>query len=261
MLRAILTYHSIDDSGSVVSTSAAAFERQAASLAAQPVVVTRPEKIVDSMDESGGPAAVALTFDDGFENFYTRAFPSLARHGLSATVSLVAGLCGGRSSWAHQPESFLDRELMSWSKIQELQAAGIDFGAHGIDHQSLPSLPIEQARAQILNSKRLVEDRTGIAVECFAYPYGEMSPPIAEIVAENFAVGLSTDMGFVNDQSQPEALERIDAYYLQQPFWFDRLFQPSGRSYVGGRAAARKWKQRLFRRGEAATQTQTAVAQ
>ncbi len=45
MLRAILTYHSIDDSGSVVSTSAAAFERQAASLAAQAVVVTRPEQI------------------------------------------------------------------------------------------------------------------------------------------------------------------------------------------------------------------------
>jgi peptidoglycan/xylan/chitin deacetylase (PgdA/CDA1 family) len=247
MLRAILTYHSIDDSGSIISTSEAAFERQAASLAAQAVVVTRPERIVDSMDELGGPAAVALTFDDGFANLYVRAFPSLARHGLSATVLLVAGLCGGRSSWARQPESFFDRELMSWSKIQELQAAGINFGAHGIDHQSLSSLPFEQARAQIVNSKRLVEDRTGVAVECFAYPYGEISPPIVEIVAENFAVGLSAEMGFVNDQSQPEALERIDSYYLQQSFWFERLFQPSGRSYVGCRAAVRKWKQRLFR--------------
>jgi peptidoglycan/xylan/chitin deacetylase (PgdA/CDA1 family) len=258
MPRAILTYHSIDGSGSVVSTTEAVLARQIAGLATRSVDVVDPVAILDRSGETGNQDVVAITFDDGFANFYTRAFPILARHELSATVLLVAGLCGGTSAWARQPATFRDRELLTWSKIQELQTAGIQFGAHSVDHPSLPLLPIDAARGQILDSKQLIEDRTGTAVECFAYPYGEYSPAIAEIIAENFAVGLSTEMGFLSHLSRPEALERIDAYYLRQPFWFDRMFQASGHSYLACRATARILKQRLS--GLAATQNPKSTA-
>jgi peptidoglycan/xylan/chitin deacetylase (PgdA/CDA1 family) len=241
MPRAILTYHSIDDSGSIVSVTAQTLRRHLDSLGSQGVAVVAPSRLA----QAAAPSAAALTFDDGFANFYTDAFPMLAQRGLTATVLIVAGKCGQSGDWARQPNALKNRDLLTWSKIRELQAAGIHFGAHGMTHRSLTDLPIDEAASEILDSKREIEDRTGAAVQCFAYPYGEYTRPIADIVAENFRVGLSADMGFVTAGSSPEALERIDAYYLRGAFWMDRLFAPLGASYVACRAAARGLKQRF----------------
>ena len=249
MPRAILTYHSIDDSGSIVSTTAETLRRHLASLVSQCIEVVVPNKIAEETASS----AVALTFDDGFANFYTDAFPALAQSGLTATVLIVAGKCGQRGDWARQPRELKTRELLSWSKIRELQAAGIVFGAHSMTHRSLPGLPMDEAASEILDSKRSIEDRTGAAVECFAYPYGEYTQPIADVVAENFQVGLSTDMGFLTTGSRFEALERIDAYYLRGTFWIDRLFAPLGGSYIACRAAARGLKKRFEQAGAKAS--------
>ncbi|MDA0204246.1 MAG: polysaccharide deacetylase family protein [Acidobacteria bacterium] len=241
MPRAILTYHSIDDSGSIVSTTTETLRLHLASLVAQGVEVVAPGEVA----EARSPSAVALTFDDGFANFYTDAFPALSLNGLTATVLIVAGRCGQSGDWARQPPALKTRELLTWSKIQELQAAGIEFGAHSMTHPSLPDLPIDKAASEILDSKRAIEDRTGAAVECFAYPYGEYTQPIADVVAENFRIGLSTEMGFVTRGSSFEALERIDAYYLRSAFWIDRLFAPLGGRYIACRAAARGLKKRF----------------
>lgn len=242
MPRAILTYHSIDESDSVVSTPSATFERQVEHLAAAGISTIDPLGILEAPEEQ---KTVALTFDDGFANFYAKAFPALARHGFSATVLLVAGRCGESADWAEQPAALLDRELLTWSKIQELQRAGIRFGAHGMTHQALPSLTNDEAQSEILDSKHLIEDQTGEPVECFAYPYGRSSPMIREIVAQNFGAGLSTEMGFITNVSHHEALERIDVYYLKPSIWFEGLFEPHGRAYVACRAAARTLKQQL----------------
>lgn len=247
MPRAILTYHSIDDSGSIVSTKAETLQGHLASLVSQGIEVVSPAESV----ESAAPSAIALTFDDGFANFYTEAFPALSLNGLKATVLIVAGKCGQRGDWARQPRGLKDRELLSWSRIRELQAAGVAFGAHSMTHPSLPGLAIEEAALEILESKREIEDRTGAAVECFAYPYGEYTRPIADVVAENFRIGLSTDMGFVTGDSRREALERIDACYLRGTFWIDRLFAPLGGGYVACRAAARALRKRFTSRAGA----------
>jgi peptidoglycan/xylan/chitin deacetylase (PgdA/CDA1 family) len=241
MPRAILTYHSIDGSGSIVSTTTETLRLHLASLVSQRVEVVAPRQVV----EATSPSSVALTFDDGFANFYTDAFPALALSGLTATALIVAGKCGQSGDWARQPPALKTRELLTWSKIRELQAAGIEFGAHSMTHRSFLDLPIDEAASEILDSKRAIEDRTGAAVECFAYPYGEYTRPIADLVAENFRIGLSTEMGFVTRGSSFEALERIDAYYLRGAFWIDRLFAPLGGSYIAYRAAARGLKKRF----------------
>lgn len=247
MPRAILTYHSIDDSGSNLSITAPTLRRHLSSLVSQGVEVVSPSRVAETIS----PNAAALTFDDGFANFYTEAFPALSREGLNATVLIVAGKCGRSSDWARQPNAMKNRELLTWSKIQELQAAGVTFGAHSMTHASLPDLAMDVAALEILDSKRAIEDRTGEAVECFAYPYGEYTEPIAAIVARNFRIGLTTDMGFVCSGSRAEALERIDAYYLRGRFWMDRLFAPLGGRYVACRAAARRLRRRLTARAAA----------
>jgi peptidoglycan/xylan/chitin deacetylase (PgdA/CDA1 family) len=247
MPRAVLTYHSIDDSGSILSTSAETLRRHLASLVSQGVAFIDPSEIA----ESEASSVVSLTFDDGFANFYTGAFPALALNGLAATVLIVAGKCGQRSDWARQPSALKDRDLLTWSRIRELQAAGIKFGAHTMTHRPLPDLAISEASAEILDSKREIEDRTGAAADCFAYPYGEYTRPVADIVAGNFRIGLSTDMGFVTRSSSLATLERIDAYYLRGGYWIERLFTPLGAGYVSCRAAARGLKRRFTARAGA----------
>ena len=95
--RAILTYHSLDDSGSVISLSPAIFRRQMRSLFERGITVASPEDLAVGRGLEERNPGVSLTFDDGFENFYTEAFPALSEYRLPATVFLVAGAVGSHS--------------------------------------------------------------------------------------------------------------------------------------------------------------------
>lgn len=241
--RAILTYHSLDESGTAVSLPPAAFRTQLRNLFERGIDVVDPEDLLRSGDAEPQPPAVALTFDDGFANFYTEAFPALAEFHFRSTVFLAAGYCGRRAAWNGQPEPVRSLDMLEWSRVEELSRLGVRFGAHTMTHPALDRLPLERARAEILESKARIEDHTGRAVTSFAYPYGKMSRAVQELVAEQFAVGCSTRLGYLTSRSRPESLERIDVHYLRRLFWFRRLFRRSGGAYLGARALLRSCRQ------------------
>lgn len=235
--RAILTYHSIDDSGSVISVRPELFRSQMEVLAGSAVKVAP----LTELRSTPGPA-IALTFDDGFQNFAEAAAPALARYHFPATVFLVTDYCGRRNDWPGQWPEIPRLPLMSWPTIAELSRAGIEFGAHTATHADLATLEEARLREEILSSKRRVEDVTGRPVLSFAYPYGAMPAPARRIVAQHFAAGCSTRLGWVTDSSPPEALERLDAYYLSRLYLFRHLFDLPARWYLGFRGALRAWK-------------------
>jgi peptidoglycan/xylan/chitin deacetylase (PgdA/CDA1 family) len=234
--RAILTYHSLDSSGSVISVAPDCFRRQLQALkdSRVPVVPLR------SLTAAPAPA-VALTFDDGFQNFAEVAAPELQRHGFPATVFLVSGYCGRSNQWPSQRPGLPLLPLMNWATIRDLSRAGVEFGAHTETHPHLSALGESAARQEILNSKRQIEERTGQAVAAFAYPYGDHSEAVRRMVGEHFAIGCSTLLGFVTSASRPEALERLDVYYLSGTYWFPRLFDRPARYYLGLRRVLREW--------------------
>jgi peptidoglycan/xylan/chitin deacetylase (PgdA/CDA1 family) len=170
----------------------------------------------------------------------------LADYHLEATVFLVAGMCGGSAQWRGQPQALRSSELLDWSKIAELQRAGIRFGAHTLTHPRLTSIEFEDACREISDSKKRIEDRTGEPVAAFAYPYGAESQRLQSYVRENFEVGCSTRLGYLNARSKPESLERIDVHYLRDLFWFRRLFRRSTGAYLASRGLMRSWKHSLL---------------
>src|SRR3954470_8233749 len=89
---AVLTYHSLDESGSVISIRPDVFRRQMQTLAANGV------KVVPLEDLFAHPGAVAITFDDGFANLADHALPVLEHLGLPATIFVVSGYCGKRNN-------------------------------------------------------------------------------------------------------------------------------------------------------------------
>lgn len=125
----------------------------------------------------------AVTFDDGFANAFTHALPALAARGVRAIQFIVAGLIGRHDEWDH-PIGEPPQRLMDDAQIRDWLAAGHEIGAHTMTHPRLADIPLAQARAEIVDAKRLLEDRFGGAIRHFCYPYGNYNPAVRDLVAE-----------------------------------------------------------------------------
>jgi peptidoglycan/xylan/chitin deacetylase (PgdA/CDA1 family) len=232
---AILTYHSLDDTGSVISTCPEVFRRQMEKLASSGIPVVPLTRILET------PGAVALTFDDAYCNFLEHGVPVLEQHRFPATVFVVSGRCGGLNEWSHPYARTPRLELMSWSELEQLGSSGITLGAHTVSHPNLARLPEEEATREMRDCRRQLEDRTGQVVETLAYPYGISTPAVRQAARREFRVACSTALRYLRPGDDPWNLPRIDAYYLRSRVWFNQLMKPGGRAYI----LARRWLREL----------------
>ncbi len=245
----IITYHSVDGSGSVVSTSPALFQRQMKYLSDAGYTSLPLRELVSLLKEGSNlpNKPVVLTFDDGFKNFYSHAFPVLSEYNFCATVFLVTDFCGGHNDWNGNPPELPRSELLSWSEIKVLNDAGIEFGSHTKTHPDLTKLSRVEAEAEITASKAAIEDALGKEAVTFAYPFGRHNRAIRDIASANFNASCSVALGKMTEHSDFSSLERIDAYYLGNQRLFEMLpsktfdrymsvrhFLRSAKSFVNG---------------------------
>lgn len=169
------------------------------------------------------PRTVAITFDDGYKNVYTEAYPLLKKFGFQATVFLVVGHCGKNNQWNGQPKGIPTLNLLGWDEIIEMANAGIEFGAHTMSHPNLSKIPFEQAVDEISNSKSLIQKYLGKDILFFAYPYGRQTEKIKGFVKDQFYGTCSTQLGFVTLKSDVYSLPRIEMYYFSRNNFFRGL--------------------------------------
>ena len=243
MSVAILTYHSLDDSGSVISVAPKVFAAQMQSLALSGKRVVNLDEVPLLLDL--GESAVAITFDDGFRNFLEHAAPVLGQYNFPATVFLVTAQCGRDNSWPTQPKDLALQPLLTWDEVKTLNAAGIQFGAHSQSHPILTQLPPDAAEAEMAGSQRAVEAALGGPVESFAYPYGACDTPVRELARRHFRVACGVQLGYASRNSDRLELERLDMYYWRNQPDLSDLFSLRTRAYVGVRAKMRAVR-RLF---------------
>lgn len=218
----ILTYHSIDESGSVVSTGANVFRRQIKLLSEAGYNAITLKTLGEYLSGRGElhPKPIVLTFDDGFRNFYTTAFPVLSEHNFTATVFLIAGYCGKYNDWVGNSPFAARGRLMNWSEIRELAEKSIEFAAHSLTHPDLTRISADSAKLEIAESKTIIEDKTGREVTAFAYPYGTFNAPVKQMARENYTIACTTNLGKVKRGDDCFALERLDTYYLSNELVF-----------------------------------------
>ena len=230
----ILTYHSLDESRSPISVSPGEFVRHMEALAQHSIPVVQLEALC-----SQPPGAVAITFDDGFENFMPHALPVLQHYGFPATIFAVSGYCGGRNNWSGQAPGIPILPLLDWVQLKEISATGIEIGSHTIEHPRLTLLAATEVERQLSESKQEIEDRLGKPVKNFAYPYGDLNPQVRELAGKFFTMSCGVRLRYLGDSDDSRELPRLDAYYLRNPFWFERIVSPAGEGYIWARRQLR----------------------
>jgi len=214
----ILTYHSIDDTGSMVSVSPVLFSQHLRYLKEKHFTVltlSQGLKLLkghDSLDKK-----VVLTFDDGYENFQSRAFPLLSQYHFPATVFLVARYCGHDNNWPGHGK-VPTQKLMSWSQIEKLSHSGIEFGSHSLNHRDLTRISLDEAREEIEGSRMRIEEHIGKDVRLFAYPYGIYNAAVRDMVRKEYDAAVGTNLAEATDREDRYDLSRVDVYYIAGHF-------------------------------------------
>ena len=117
---------------------------------------------------------IGLTFDDGYEDFFTTALPILKSLDFSATVFVVAGRLGGENTWEHRHGSRPKLKLLDAEGIREVVKQGMEIGSHTVSHPYLSGLETETMDREVGSSREIISDITGLAVDGFCYPYGDL---------------------------------------------------------------------------------------
>jgi peptidoglycan/xylan/chitin deacetylase (PgdA/CDA1 family) len=175
----ILMYHSITDSPEAgtspyyqVNTSPGVFREHLRFLGENGYKTVSLSALVDRLSPEGAPQTsnldshlAVITFDDGFRNFATHAFPALQEHGFTATMFLP-------TAFIHdQRKSFKGTECLTWNEVRELRRAGIEFGSHTANHPLLVNLSADELRRELQESKEVIEQEISAAAPTFCYPY------------------------------------------------------------------------------------------
>lgn len=127
---------------------------------------------------------IVLTFDDGYIDFYTIAYPILRKYNFHAVSFIPTGRVGGSY-------------YMNWNQIKEIASSGlVTFEGHGVTHSNLTSINYAATLKELLDSKNILQANTGYPVNFVAYPYGATNG-IVQAAAQKagFVGGLGTWYG------------------------------------------------------------------
>jgi len=147
------------------------------------------------------PRSVVITFDDGYAETVTVALPLLQEFRFTATCYLVAGAMGRRSDWTEPAP------LMDWAGARTWLAAGMEIGSHSIGHPDLTRLDDARVLEEVAGSRRRIEDRLGVAVASFAYPFNRVDRRVMDAVA---AAGYAAGCADAEIYGSPYALSRTN---------------------------------------------------
>jgi peptidoglycan/xylan/chitin deacetylase (PgdA/CDA1 family) len=202
---AILMYHSVSERDDYFwSVSPAEFEWQMDYLSRSSHAVISLRELVRRL-KAGEPLgkSVVLTFDDGYQDNYSNAFPTLQRYGFPATLFVTTGHIGmpGESGIVH----------LSADELRAMSASPlIECAPHTHSHQRLTLLSEEEARREVVSSKQELDAVTGRSSSFFAYPYGGVNEEAEQLVSSlGFEAAVGTHKAFAKQGADLFDLPRL----------------------------------------------------
>jgi peptidoglycan/xylan/chitin deacetylase (PgdA/CDA1 family) len=125
-------------------------------------------ELLEARDRGTADGLVGLTFDDGYADFLEHAVPVLARHGMTATLYVVAGRLGAANTWDDGPRL----RLLDADGVRTVTAAGHEIGSHTLHHVPLAGADAATLEAEVSGSRRVLQEVLQADVPGFCYPWG-----------------------------------------------------------------------------------------
>ncbi|MFZ0564010.1 MAG: polysaccharide deacetylase family protein [Terriglobales bacterium] len=233
----ILMYHSVSESSTngrhpyfATETNLSTFRAHMAHLSENGYLTIYPDQLVKFLasGKTDKKKVVVITFDDGFRDFYTNAFPVLQEYGMSATVYLPTDFI------AMERRSFLGKECLTWDEVRQLREAGICFGSHTVTHSKLRFVSNLTLERELRDSKSIIEDNLGVAIDSFAYPYAfpeedQTFTRRLQTLLEmcGYTSGVSTIIGTKHSTDDRYVLKRVPVNAWDDPKLFEAKLEGS----------------------------------
>lgn len=140
---------------------------------------------------------ILVTFDDGHHTFENQAYPALKKHKIHCAMFLISDRAG-QGLYGSMPEGVIKK---LWSE------GHLSYGSHSKTHPYLTQMSSEQMVEEIKGSKLSLEAMLGLPMKAFAYPYGDVNPPVAEEVRKaGYDIAFTTSYKKVRSKQLPAHL-------------------------------------------------------
>lgn len=205
----ILNYHKIDDTNIALSVAPQEFERQMAYLKAKGYNTITPDALVDYLEGNGELPVkpLLITFDDGYVDNYTNAYPVLKKYGFQATIFVITDYLN------------LYPDYITWDQAKEMSQNGITIASHTMQHKSMTTLRDEELYEELQGSAMAINLHIGQQSQFVAYPTGTYNLHVAEVIKKcGYRAAFTIKYGNVDRASNVYALERVPIFRTNNTF-------------------------------------------
>lgn len=198
----VLMYHCISENkNDAMHVSRDLFENQMRYLKDSGYATLSMDELYDFIknDKPVPERSVVITFDDGYEDNYTNAYPILKKNNFKATIFVISDLC-------KQGGLYLNADQM-----KELEQNGIQIGSHTQKHDKLDKLSYNEQMDTLVASKEWIEKNLHKECKYIAYPFGKHNKDTLRAVKE-----AGYDMAFTTEGKWAYGTD--DAYEMHRIF-------------------------------------------
>ena len=186
----ILIYHSISNDESNISLNISEFEKHIIYLKDRNFKTINFDQI-----NSEKKKQIIITFDDGYKDLISCVLPILKKYNFNATCFIVSSLLGKKNLWDVGKKNFVQKDLMNLSDTREWIDNGMFIGSHSHNHLDLTSLNNDKITDELTYSKKILEDKVGVKIKNFSYPYGKVNNLVYQKTKEIFEKATTTNRG------------------------------------------------------------------
>lgn len=216
----VLMYHHVNyNTEELVTVSPQAFETQIRFITAHYKTLFLDELVEFMRGRLSLPRkTLAITFDDGYLDNWTYAFPILRKYKARATIMVITSRCQPNSS---SSEGSAASDFLNWAQMRAMEDSGlVKIESHTHTHLRYnPSILDEQIFSELKRSKEIIERNLNKVCRHIAWPWGRCDDQLAEIAREcGYCSALTTQRGPNSVGSDIMKIKRFAIVHLDSDF-------------------------------------------